>query len=96
MSWSFSVNQLLPVAGGEEIEHGGDAQHGARRHRVPLEPEGQEGRRHQYDSWKGGDKVMVDYVYITFCFREKKYLVLKDTESHSNQKVRKDPKLKCL
>jgi hypothetical protein len=35
-------SRYLPVRGSEEIKHGGDSQHGARRHRVPLEPEGQE------------------------------------------------------
>ena len=36
-----------PVRGGEKVQHGGDADHDARRHRVPLEPERDERRRHQ-------------------------------------------------
>lgn len=38
------------VGGGEKIQHGRDAYHDASRHGIPLQPEGNEGRGHQYDA----------------------------------------------
>jgi len=38
------------VGRGEKVEHGGDADHDARRHRVPLQPERNERARDQNDA----------------------------------------------
>ena len=49
-SWKQPRAQLffiLPVRCCEEVKHGCYAEHRARRNRVPLKPEGEEGRRDQ-------------------------------------------------